>query len=132
MFYEAEAYASKPHVLRKAFTDVGLSPWNPEKNLDVAQNHSVSQSLYNESDRVQEIVEKSITIEEEKRPELDRILSEMEPAEVKSAIKLKRPRGRPKKIAPAPQKQVQERPRSIDNKKKDKATTKLQKRQRKV
>ena len=67
MLYEAETCASKPHVLRKAFTEVGLSPWNPKKILDVAQKHYVSQSLYNVSDRVQEIVEKSITLEEEKK-----------------------------------------------------------------
>ena len=75
---------------------------------------------------------KALPLKKKKKAELDRILSEMEPAEVKTAKKVKRPRGRPKKIAPAPHKQVQERPCSSDNKNKYKSITKLQKRQRKV
>ncbi len=132
LFYEAEACAFQPHVVRKAFADVGLSPWNPEKIRDVAKKHDVSQSLEDDSDRVQEFVQKSITIEEEKRAELDRMLKQMERAEVKTAKKVKRPRGRPKKMAPARQKQVQKRPRSCGNKTKDKAAPKPQKCQRKV
>ena len=132
MFYEAEACAFQPHVVRKAFADVGLSPWNPERIRDVAKKHSDSQSLENESDRVQELVKKSIALEEEKRAELDKMLSQMEPAEVKSAKKVKRPRGRPKKAAPAPQKQVQKRSRSSGSKSMDEAAPKPRKRQRKV
>ena len=132
MFYEAEACAFEPQVVRKAFADVGLRPWNPERILDVAKKHSVSQSLEDENDRVQEIMEKCITLEEEKKAELDKMLSEMEPAEVKTAKKVKRPRGRPKKVAPAPPKQVPKRPRSSNNKTTDESAPKPRKRQRKI
>ena len=51
MIYDAKAYAFETHVLRNAFTDVGMSPWNFERILDVGQNYCLSQSLENESDR---------------------------------------------------------------------------------
>ncbi len=132
MFYEAEACAFEPQVVRKAFADVGLSPWNPERIHDVAQKHSATQSLEDESERTQEIMEKSIALEQEKKAELDKMLSELEPAEVKSVKKVTRPRGRPKKAAPAPQKQVHKRPHSSASEIMDGTAPKPRKRQRKA
>ncbi len=132
MFYEAEACAFEPKVVRKAFAVVGLSPWNPERIHDVAQKHSATQSLEDESERTQEIMEKSIALEQEKKAELDKMLSELESAEVKSVKKVTRPRGRPKKAAPAPQKQVQKRPHPSANETMDGTAPKPQKRQRKA
>ena len=132
MIYDAESCAFETRVLRNAFTDVGMSPCNFERILDVGQNYCLSLSLENESDRVQEIMEKYIILEDVKTPELDKMIPEMEPAVVKTAKKVKRPRGRPKKVAPAPQKQVPKRPRSSNNKTMDESAPKPRKRQRKI
>ena len=61
-------------------------------------------------------MEKCIILEDVKTPELDKMIPEMEPAVVKTAKKVKRPRGRPKKVAPVPQRQVRKRFHCSNNK----------------
>ncbi len=39
VFYEAEELAFKPHVVRKAFVNVGLSLWNPSRIHEALQKH---------------------------------------------------------------------------------------------
>ena len=112
MFYEAEACAFLPQVVLKAFADVGLNHWDPDIIVENARGYCPVASVEDESTRVQDLLEKNKRLEEEKRAELDRMTSEMEPAEVVSVKKGGRRRTQRKKVTPAPKKSAQKRPRS--------------------
>ena len=66
VFYEAEELAFRPHIVRKAFANVGLSPWNPSRIRDALQKHC-RQVCSEERDRAYFTLSESVKVCEEKK-----------------------------------------------------------------
>ena len=67
VFYEAEEIAFQPHVVRAAFANVGLSPWNPSRILVALETHARTiadveqdKAYYTLSDSVKVCAEKKL------------------------------------------------------------------------
>ncbi len=74
IFYEAESEAFNTRTVQKAFAEVGLWPWNPEKILEMCREHSPVLSLPLQNRLVNKIFDIIRMIDEEKKGRIDRML----------------------------------------------------------
>ena len=97
IFYEAEAIALRPDIVRKSFSDVGLWPWNPEKILSICEKHSpaVSQPDMNEPKR--DLVDVIKVRKEKQEARRDQILNNLKGVEVVTIQKVVNPKSRSKR-----------------------------------
>ena len=77
LFFKAEAIAFSSDKVRKSFKDVGLWPWDPEKILQAAREHSPTFPKEEKSSLVCEVLDKVKEIDDEKKAEVNESLSRL-------------------------------------------------------
>ena len=77
LFFKAEAIAFHSYFVRKSFKEVGLWPWNPEKILQAAREHSPTFPKKEKNFLVQEVLVKVKEVDEKKRAEVDECQSSL-------------------------------------------------------
>ena len=90
IFYQAESIAFASHVLIKSFEYVGLSPWNPSRILECAEQHSPPGSQHPDEELVNELMVRCVRYQDEKRADLDRLLSTMVRVETKTVTSVEK------------------------------------------
>ena len=84
-FYKAERKALRPHIVRKSFSDVGLWPFNPQKILQICQNHCPVDSKNEENEMLRDLID-AINVHKQKQEKwCNKILSGMEAASMTEA-----------------------------------------------
>ena len=78
LFYQAETKAFGIEVVRKAFTDVGLLPWSPQKNLQNCQENSPPDSPPHRSRLVSKLLNITTKLDSEKCKSIHQLMCTLE------------------------------------------------------
>ncbi len=77
IFYDSERYAFSPDIVVKSFHDVGLWPWNPEKNKEMFEKYASPDPLLEENEFLLDLTEAMKKMRDQQQAECNRLLSEM-------------------------------------------------------
>ena len=77
LFFKAETIAFRSDIVQESFEEVGLWPWNPEKILQAAREHSPTFPKAKMNRLVREVLRKVKEVDEKKRAEVDECLNSL-------------------------------------------------------
>ena len=82
IFYKAEAKAFLPHIVRKSFAEVGLWPWNPEKNLENCRKHCPADPNHEQNETMRDLIDAIKVHRQREEERCEKLLSGLEPANI--------------------------------------------------
>jgi len=82
IFYQAEAEAFERSIIKKTFAEVGLSPWNPERIMQLCKEHCSSLGELKQGPLVKKLLSIINKVKQDKEEQLSQILSGVKRASV--------------------------------------------------